>query len=55
MEDDPDFAAFVEKAASRHGPSDARTDRSTLLERCLASGEPDVMTLDMEMPLRSGL
>jgi CheY-like chemotaxis protein len=27
----------------------------TLLERCLATGEPDVMTLDMEMPLRSGL
>lgn len=55
IDDDHDFAAFVRRVAEGMGLQASALTDPTLLEESLAAGDPDVITLDMDMPVRNGL
>lgn len=55
IDDDLKFAAFVQRVAESLGLQAHVLIDPTRLEELLATGEPDVITLDMDMPHRHGL
>jgi CheY-like chemotaxis protein len=55
IDDDVDFAVFVQRVAEGLGLQARALTDPTLLEQSLAAGDPDVITLDMDMPVRNGL
>jgi CheY-like chemotaxis protein len=55
IDDDPDFAGFLRRVAEGIGLQASALTDPTLLEQSLAAGDPDVITLDMDMPVRNGL
>ena len=55
IDDDPDFAAFVDKVAQDFGLETHVLTDQTQLELCLETFNPNIITLDMDMPLRTGL
>lgn len=54
IDDDPAFAAVVQRVAQSLGFTVSIVTDATRLEDALSNGEPDVITLDLEMPRRSG-
>lgn len=55
IDDDLKFAAFVQRVAESLGLQARVLTDPTHLEMQLANSEPDVITLDMDMPRRHGL
>jgi len=55
IDDDPDFAAFVQKVAQGAGLKARVLTDPSLVEQSLEASDPDVITLDMDMRGRNGL